>query len=184
METEVFDFGIQRFLEIPRFDGVGTLGCIGVFSLRALDAVFVGNARASWPVVVKTLVAEGHVNPEAATDSARLWAFGVLIGNTDMHAGNLSFIHHDDRPYRLAPADDMLPMGFAPRIGGAIINKLRAASLAEVITGDIWRKALVLAEQFFSAVSHGDRFSANFIPCIHALHQHLDTAKSHIARLA
>ena len=38
VETEVLDFDGQRFLEIPRFDRVGPLGCIGVFSLRALDA--------------------------------------------------------------------------------------------------------------------------------------------------
>lgn len=45
VETEVFDFEGQRFLEIPRFDRVGPLGRIGVFSLQALDAEFIGRAR-------------------------------------------------------------------------------------------------------------------------------------------
>ncbi len=90
--VEVFDFGGQRFLETPRFDRVGGMGRIGVFSLRALDAEFIGNATASWPVLVNNLVTEGHVHPEAASDTARLWTFGMLIGNTDMHHGNLSFI--------------------------------------------------------------------------------------------
>ncbi|NAW01246.1 HipA domain-containing protein, partial [Salmonella sp. hn-h4] len=112
------------------------LGRIGVFSLRALDAEFVGNASASWPVLVNKLVTGGHVHPEALMDTARLWAFGMLIGNTDMHAGNLSFISNHGRPYHLAPPYDILPMGFAPRAGGAISNELRPASLPEVINPD------------------------------------------------
>ncbi|GAA3611147.1 hypothetical protein GCM10023078_42500 [Gibbsiella greigii] len=183
VETEVFDFGGQRFLEVPRFDRVGQLGRIGVFSLRALDAEFVGNARASWPVLVKNLVTQRHVQPEAAAGSARLWAFGALIGNTDMHHGNLSFISRHGRPYHLAPAYDILPMGFAPRTGGAIVNELRPASLPDVISGDTWREALNLAENFFAIASGCDRFSARFAPCLEALHRHLDEARSRIARL-
>lgn len=183
VQTEVFDFGGQRFLEIPRFDRVGPLGRIGVCSLRALDAEFVGNARASWPVLVNSLITKGHVQTEAAAGTARLWAFGTLIGNTDMHHGNLSFISSHGRPYRLAPAYDMLPMGFAPRTGGAIVNALRPASLPEVISGDTWQEALGLAENFFNTASRCQRFSANFSPCIEALRHHLDEARSRIGRL-
>ncbi|MEA9390284.1 type II toxin-antitoxin system HipA family toxin YjjJ [Acerihabitans sp. TG2] len=183
VETEVFDFGGQRFLEVPRFDRVGQLGRIGVFSLRALDAEFVGNARASWPVLVNKLVTGGHVHPEALIGTARLWAFGMLIGNTDMHAGNLSFISSHGRPYHLAPAYDILPMGFAPRAGGAISNELRPASLPEVINPDTWREALDLAENFLVIASRCDRFSAHFAPCVEALHHHIDEARSRIARL-
>lgn len=183
VETEVFDFGGQRFLEIPRFDRVGQLGRIGVFSLRALDAEFIGNARASWPVLVNSLITGGHVHPSSAVGTARLWAFGMLIGNTDMHHGNLSFISSHGRPYQLAPAYDILPMGFAPRTGGAIVNELRPASLPEVISGDIWHEALGLAENFFVIASDCERFSANFGPCLDTLRRHLDEARSRIARL-
>lgn len=181
--TEIVDFAGQRFLEIPRFDRVGKLGRIGVFSLRALDAEFVGNARAGWPDLVNSLVAAGHVQPEAAAGTARLWAFGTLIGNTDMHHGNLSFISDHGRPYHLAPAYDMLPMGFAPRAGGAIVNALRPVSLPQVISGDIWQQALELAESFYAAASGCDRFSPRFAPCLDALRNHLDEARSRIARL-
>lgn len=183
VETEVYDFDGQRFLEIPRFDRVGQLGRLGVCSLRALDAEFIGNARAPWPVLVNSLVAEGLVHPDAAASTARLWAFGMLIGNTDMHHGNLSFINSHGRPYHLSPAYDILPMGFAPRASGAIVNELRPASLPEVISGDIWREALGLAENFFAIASSCNRFSANFTPCLEALHHHLDEARSRIARL-
>lgn len=183
VETEVYDFGRQRFLEIPRFDRVGQLGRIGVFSLRALDAEFVGNARAPWPVLVNSLVTQGHVHPDAAAGSARLWAFGSLIGNTDMHHGNLSFISSHGRPYHLAPPYDILPMGFAPRAGGAMVNELRPISLPEVIGRDIWQEALDLAENFFAIASSCERFSANFTPCLEALRHHLDQARQRIARL-
>ncbi|MEH0832632.1 type II toxin-antitoxin system HipA family toxin YjjJ [Pectobacterium cacticida] len=183
VETEVFDFSGQRFLEIPRFDRVGPLGRIGLFSLRALEAEFVGKAREAWPILVNELIKQGYVHPDAAIETARLWAFGMLIGNTDMHHGNLSFISSHGRPYRLAPAYDILPMGFAPKSGGEIVNLLRPATLLDVISGEIWREALELAEHFFALVRDCRCFSANFTPCITALRHHLDEVTSRISRL-
>lgn len=183
VETEVFDFAGQRFLEIPRFDRMGPLGRIGLFSLRALEAEFVGRARDAWPVLVNELVKHGHVHPDAASGTARLWAFGMLIGNTDMHHGNLSFISSHGRPYQLAPAYDILPMGFAPKSGGEIVNTLRPAILLEAISGEIWHEALELAERFFTLAGECRGFSANFEPCLAALRHHLDEARVRIARL-
>ncbi|XTZ36564.1 type II toxin-antitoxin system HipA family toxin YjjJ [Salmonella enterica] len=183
VETAVFDFGGQRFLEIPRFDRVGPLGRIGLFSLRALEAEFVGRARDCWPILVNELVKQGYVHADAAIGTARLWAFGMLIGNTDMHHGNLSFISGHGRPYHLAPPYDILPMGFAPKSGGEIVNTLRPATLLEVISGDIWREALELAENFFALARDCSRFSDNFGPCLAALRSHLDEARSRISRL-
>lgn len=183
VETELFDFGGQRFLEIPRFDRTGALGRNGLFSLRALEAEFVGRARETWPVLVNELVKQGCVHPDAVAATARLWAFGMLIGNTDMHHGNLSFISAHGRPYHLAPAYDMLPMGFAPKSGGGMVNTLRPASLPEVIEGDTWHEALELAERFYALASNCDRFSASFTPCMVALRAHIDDAGARIARL-
>lgn len=183
VETEVFDFGGQRFLEIPRFDRVGPLGRKGLFSLRALEAEFVGRAREAWPVLVNELVKQGCVHPDAIAGAARLWAFGMLIGNTDMHHGNLSFISSHGRPYHLAPAYDMLPMGFAPKSGGGMVNTLRPAMLLDAITGEIWHESLELAERFYALVSDCNRFSASFAPCVAALRAHLDEARSRISRL-
>jgi hypothetical protein len=183
VETEVFNFAGQRFLEIPRFDRIGELGRKGLFSLRALEAEFVGRAREAWPVLVNELVKQGCVHPDAATDTARLWAFGMLIGNTDMHHGNLSFISAHGRPYHLAPAYDILPMGFAPKSGGELVNTLRPATLLDAIDGETWREALELAEQFFALAHDCDHFSASFAPCLTALRAHLDEARSRISRL-
>lgn len=183
VEAEVFDFGGQRFLEIPRFDRVGPLGRKGLFSLRALEAEFVGRAREAWPVLVNELVKQGCVHPDAIAGTARLWAFGMLIGNTDMHHGNLSFISAHGRPYHLAPAYDMLPMGFAPKSGGGMVNTLRPAMLLDAIAGEIWHESLELAERFYALVSDCNRFSASFAPCVAALRAHLDEARPRISRL-
>ena len=45
-----------------------------------------------------------------------LWWFGRLIGNSDMHEGNLAF----RASMELTPAYDMLPMMFAPAPGGEV----------------------------------------------------------------
>lgn len=183
VDTEIFDFGGQRFLEVPRFDRVGQLGRVGVCSLRALDAEFVGDVSAPWPSLVSRLVADGHVHADAVAGSALLWAFGTLIGNTDMHAGNLSFVSSHGRPYQLAPAYDVLPMGFAPRSGGAVVDTLPPASLAASVDGETWREALHLAETFFARLSDCAGFSGRFSSCIEAIRRHIDEAASRIARL-
>ncbi len=183
VETEVFDFEGQRFLEIPRFDRVGSLGRIGLFSLQALDAEFIGRAREPWPVLVNELINQKRVHPDAAISTARRWAFGMLIGNTDMHHGNLSFISSHGRPYALSPAYDILPMGFAPKSGGEIVNTLRPVTLLDGISGEIWQECLELAEQFYTLANSCNCFSDNFSPCLKALRSHLDEASSRISRL-
>lgn len=182
VETEVFDFAGQRFLEIPRFDRIAPLGRLGVLSLRALDAEFVGDATAPWPVLVRRLAAAGHVAAEAVPEAALRWAFGTLIGNTDMHAGNLSFINRHGRPYQIAPAYDILPMGFAPRAGGEFVDTLPPAALTAAVDVDTWRQALRLAEDFAARLGEA-ACSPRFSPCIAALARHIDEAARRIARL-
>ncbi|MEY2633376.1 MAG: hypothetical protein RIR00_2030 [Pseudomonadota bacterium] len=183
VDSAVFDIAGQRFLEVPRFDRVGELGRIGVVSLRALDAEFVGNAAAPWPTLVSRLVAAGLVEAEAGDGAALRWAFGTLIGNTDMHAGNLSFLALPGRRYPLAPAYDMLPMGFAPSSSGALGHSLPAAALTATIPGASWRQALDLARRYLEQLTQDRRFSPGFAPCLSALERHLSDAATRIARL-
>ena len=183
VDTTVIDLGSQRFLEIPRFDRQRVLGRTGIFSLRALEAEFIGKAREPWPKLVKLLADQQHVVPEAVQEAAILWGFGVLIGNTDMHHGNLSFISEKGRPYQLAPAYDMLPMGFAPKSGGERVNTLRPATLLDVIDEQCWHQALALAEEFYRLSRTSTQFSASFAPCLEALGRHLADARQRIERL-
>lgn len=181
--TTLIDHGGQRFLQVERFDRVGPLGRRALLSLTALDAEFVGAAAEGWPGIVPRLARDRHIHPEAAAGACLLWAFGTLIGNTDMHGGNLSFVAEQGRPYALAPAYDMTPMAFAPRSGGGLPDTVPEAVIHAGVAHDTWRQAEALARSYFARVSGDSGFSARFAPCIAALANHLDTASARIARL-
>lgn len=182
-QTYVFDHGGQRFLEVERFDRVGSFGRRAVHSLAALDAEFVGAGTRNWPLIARRLADAGQIEPKAAKGAAVLWAFGTLIGNTDMHNGNLSFIAEHGRPYAMAPAYDMTTMAFAPRSGGGLPESLAAPAIHAEVPNDIWRHAEVLAGEFLVRVRASGRFSPRFRACIVALENHLNAARAAIARL-
>ncbi len=182
-QTYVLDHGGQRFLEIERFDRVGNLGRRALHSLTVLDAEFVGSGDGNWPQITRRLAESGQIEPQAVELAALLWAFGTLIGNTDMHNGNLSFIAEHGRPYAIAPAYDMTTMGFAPRSGGGLPDRIAPASILAEVPNDIWRRAEVLAGDFLSRVRASDAFSPRFAECIAALENRLELAGVTIARL-
>jgi serine/threonine protein kinase HipA of HipAB toxin-antitoxin module len=181
--TRLIDHQGQRFLEVERFDRVGSLGRRGLFSLTALDAEFVGAAANSWPSIARSLAAKKVILAEAADRAALLWAFGTLIGNTDMHGGNLSFLAEPGPPCGVAPAYDMSPMGFAPRSGGGLPSALADPTISVSVTNETWRRAETLARQFLAQVIATKNFSSRFGPCIAALERYIDTASARIARL-
>lgn len=173
----------QRFLEVERFDRLGHGGRSGLFSLSALEAEFVGNAQAPWPVLVERLASQRVVSPEAVRVTQSLFAFGRLIGNSDMHAGNLSFVSGHGRPYALAPAYDMLPMAFAPRSGGGLSSQLPPLDLHPSVAHEVWPAMLALARDYLGRLRAEGRFSGEFAPCLQALAAHLDEAQRRIERL-
>lgn len=181
--TAVVDHAGQRFLEVERFDRVGAHGRCGVFSLSAVEAEFVGNATAPWPTLAAQLADAGVIDRASAQGAALLYAFGTLIGNTDMHHGNLSFTSEHGRPYALAPAYDMLPMGFAPRASGALPAQLPPVTLHARVDNATWRQALDLADQFLARIGAEQRCSARFACCVDGLAQHLAGAGTQVARL-
>lgn len=182
-QTYVVDHGGQRFLEIERFDRVGSLGRRALHSLTALDAEFVGSGNGNWPQISRRLAESGQIEPQAVELAARLWAFGTLIGNTDMHNGNLSFIAEQGRPYAIAPAYDMTTMGFAPRSGGGLPESIASPNIQADVSNDIWRHAGVLAGEFLNRVRASKNFSPRFAVCIAALENRLAMASAAIARL-
>lgn len=184
VRTNIIDHDGQRFLEVERFDRVGALDRRGLFSLAAVEAEFVGNASAPWPEITQQLVRDGHISPDCAETTALLYAFGSLIGNTDMHHGNLSFTNEDGHFYKLAPAYDMLPMGFAPLASGALPEQLMAIHLRAAVSTVIWRKGLMLARDFLARLNGEPRFSGDFQRCICNLRQHITDAEEKLSRLA
>jgi hypothetical protein len=181
--SRLLDIGGRRFLEVERFDRVGQFGRRAVHSLFSVEAEFVGDANSPWPVLAERLAADGIITAEAAAGAALLHAFGTLIGNTDMHNGNLSFLSEHGRPYQLAPAYDMLPMAFRPLSSGTLPDSLPAARLHPSVHADTWRQALGLADEFIRRMNADGRFSNNWKPCTDALARHVEDARAKIGRL-
>lgn len=183
VSSRLLDIAGRRFIEVERFDRVGLLGRRALHSLASLEAEFVGDAQSPWPALAARLATQGIVTAEAAAGAALLFAFGSLIGNTDMHNGNLSFVAEHGRPYQLAPAYDMLPMAFAPRSGGALPADLPPARLHASIDAASWQRALALAEEFVDRMRFDGSFSAAWTQCADALGRHVEDARLRIARL-
>lgn len=181
--SRVVDRGCQRFLALERFDRVGPQGRCALWSLAALDGEFVGNAKAPWPVLTWALAQQGVITAKAHAGAAWQYAWGTLIGNTDMHAGNLSFVGNPGQPYALSPAYDMLPMAFSPTAGGVVRDTVPAAHLGAFVDGDVWRAAGHLAGQYVARLRDDVRLSAAFQPCVDALRRHLDEALLRMDRL-
>lgn len=182
--SNIIDTADQRFLEVVRFDRIGATGRRGMHSLAALDAAFIGSGNGSWPTITRALVAEGCVDSASFKGAAMLWAFGTLIGNTDMHLGNLSFMDDQGPPYSLAPAYDMTPMGFRPRSSGGLSDQLSPPRISLDVPGAIWHQALSVADTFFARVKGSHQFSERFAPCVDALNTHLSRAREVLRRLA
>jgi hypothetical protein len=152
--------GGRTFLEVERFDRTAVGGRRGVLSLMTLDAEFVGSLR-TWGDSVARLAAAGVVETREVLPVRRLELFGRLIGNTDMHGGNLSFFARGSRVQGLAPAYDMLPMRYAPQAGNLVKRPLE---LAPPLPADapVWDDASSAALEFWRRVTRGPELSAEF----------------------
>jgi hypothetical protein len=156
-------------------------------SLGSLDDEFTCDRSAPWPAAVERLVQQRLVAHEALPAVQLLYAFGVLIANTDMHMGNLSFLSAPGRACTLAPAYDMLPMALAPSAAGALRDTMAPLQLPACVPLATWHPALVLAREWcgrLQAASTAGRLSASFEPALLALHDRLVQAASQVARIA
>lgn len=152
----------QIFLEVERFDRYGARGRVGIVSLEAVNAEFVGMPVASWPKVCRELAAKGLLSSAQLEQVHLIWAFGILIANTDMHHGNLSFLHPENRPLSLAPIYDMLPMAFAPSNTGNMRHTAPDITLSIDISREHWLLAQELALQFWQKVGAHSAISTGF----------------------
>ena len=123
------------------------------------------------------------VHPDALPQSQRLHALGTLIGNIDMHTGNLAFVTEEGRPYRLAPAYDVLPMGLAPRASGAVADTLPPLTLRPEGPNAVWHEALPLAREYLTRLQAEPRLSAAFAPALRALEERVQAAAVTMERL-
>ncbi|CUA85834.1 HipA-like C-terminal domain [Pseudidiomarina woesei] len=157
-----FETANRVFMQSQRFDRIPPRGRVGVVSLQSLDLEFVGQGQTSWPELTAALCAENVVSEQAQLQATIAWAFGQLIGNTDMHLGNLSVLHEGRRPYQLAPVYDMLPMHYAPNTSGDMKNDVYRPKLNSYVRQVHWLAALAMAHEFWPAVINDSSISEGF----------------------
>lgn len=108
----------RTFLLSERFDRVGARGRRHAVPIGAVHEAFVPGRYEHWAASCESLARQRRLPAEDAAAAASLLRFGRLIGNTDMHSGNLSlFVRPEDLSrgrFRLAPVYDMLPMRWRP----------------------------------------------------------------------
>jgi DNA-binding transcriptional ArsR family regulator len=150
----------QAFLEVERFDRVGSNGRIGVVSLLAVDASLFGKLD-SWSQASARLVQQGLLSASDAEQVRLLEAFAMLTANTDRHFGNLAMFDRYDGRFTLAPVYDMLPMLFAPQ-DGQVIKRTFDPPNPTAETLSIWPRARDLARGYWQRVVADERISPQF----------------------
>lgn len=154
----IYQSGGRTMLEVMRFDRHGEYGRSAVCSWLAINAALLGVAASSWVAGAAALLRQKLISQETADDIARIWHFGQLIANTDMHEGNLSF-----RPgLTLAPVYDMLPMAYAPLRGIELPVRQFAPRLPLPAESETWQQAARAAVLFWETAGADLRISAAF----------------------
>ena len=160
--TEIVDANGRRFLESERFDRIGAHGRRGLVSLAALDSAYFGRMDTPWTTAASRLLRSGWLTREDAERLETLWWFGKLIGNTDMHYGNISMFLEKTRPLTLAPSYDMLPMLYRPDAEGGLppLSLVPEPSPPEALPN--WSKAAGMAAQYWSTLASHPLVSESF----------------------
>lgn len=159
--TRIVVHGGRTFLEAERFDRHGDAGRSALCALDILNATFLGESAMDWPHLVGRLAALKLVSDDDLLRVQRLWWFGRLIANTDMHAGNLSFRPEAGR-LALAPMYDMLPMRYAPLGGGEVPPQSFEPTLPLPSQRAVWHDACNAATSFWLAVGGDSRIGDGF----------------------
>ncbi len=114
----------RTYLISERFDRIGRSGRIHVVAIGDVHDAFVRGGSMTWVDSARTLAGQRRLEPIHVARIDALHRFGRLIGNTDMHSGNLGLLVELENIKRarfsLAPVYDMLPMRWRPepmRIG-------------------------------------------------------------------
>jgi hypothetical protein len=164
-QTSVLQAGNRTFLEAVRFDRHGVRGRSALCSWAAFNRGWFGLAGRPWTEGAARLLERGLIERDTAQAITRVWHFGQLIGNTDMHDGNLSFrprFSAAGSALSLAPVYDMLPMLYAPRRGVELAPVTFAPRLPLPAEREAWQQAAVAADQFWSRAADDARISAQF----------------------
>lgn len=173
----------RTYLESVRFDRIGEHGKRHVVPLSAVHRAFVSGIPQHWAATGEALAKRGLLSATDAAQIRTLREFGRLIGNTDMHFGNLSLCVDDlellAKPQlRLAPVYDMLSMAWKP---GEFRDELgyTAMSLPQPPLGaaSAWNLALQMAQEFWQTMSELQAVSAELRAIAHLQAQRVLSAR-------
>jgi hypothetical protein len=133
-DTEILVSAQRCYLISQRYDRLPTTPAVGDAAARrpkapgrrhsvpleAVHKAFVHGPRQHWSATAQALVEQRRLSPTDAAHIRLAQAFGRLIGNTDMHFGNLALaVAPADLAkgrFTLAPIHDMLPMRYKPEV--------------------------------------------------------------------
>ena len=152
--------GNQTFLCIKRFDRRGAFGRLPVISLRALHARIQAPCD-DWVSAAERLRKEGLIKPEDAKKMNWLAQFSDMIGNSNQHFGNISFLPHSKDTYLLAPAYGIRPTIYEP-IAGEIPARLFTPPPLRKETGSELADARQAAMLFWKSAAIDERISEGF----------------------
>lgn len=156
-ESRIVTSQTRTYLESVRFDRIGPFGKRHVVPLSAVHRAWVGGTEQHWAATTDALARRGRLPLADAQQVRVLREFGRLLGNTDMHFGNLSLWveNMDDLRaprFRLAPVYDMLCMHWRP---GVFRDELGYppfdTPLPSPGAGDVWPQAASMASAFWQA---------------------------------
>lgn len=150
----------RTLLEVERFDRHGLFGRSPLCSLDTLETAILAKKSTDWGHAGELLLAQGWVDSQAPARLRLIWAFGKLIGNADMHKGNLSFV--PGPTFQIAPVYDMLPMMYAPLAGGELPTSAFGPSLPTPKGRDAWLLAYPAALSFWHNAAVDQRISRTF----------------------
>lgn len=159
--TEIIISDGRTCLESTRHDRIGIAGRRGQVSLGAFDDAYYGS-RDRWDLAALRLYKDAWFDLEQSERLRLLYNFGLLIGNTDMHFGNISLTGLTGRPLQLTPSYDMLPMHYRPAANGEIVKRELEIKTPLPENLEAFKITAPMAIEFWHAVSEDIRISAAF----------------------
>jgi hypothetical protein len=148
-------------LESTRFDRTGAHGRRGFVSLAAWSDAHDG-VRDNWSNAAERMQRGGWLDAGALEQIRQRWWFGRMIGNTDMHFGNLGFFLEDILPLQLTPSYDMLPMLYRPAANGGIVPRDYHPPTPLPAGLVHWQQAAAWAATYWQRVAQQPEISADF----------------------
>jgi hypothetical protein len=166
-DTRVLTSPNRTYLESARIDRAGAMGRRHLLPLKAVHSAFTHGSQRHWADSVYKLAAQKRVAQTAIATTQTLFAFGRLIGNTDMHFGNLGLIVESPEliakgRFVLAPCYDMLPMRFKPEAHNDFGYTQFEAELSATLPDVVTNKAKAMAKEFWKRVSEETQVSASW----------------------